>query len=79
MYYKKLSNVCIATVVPRCGRSESYQPQVLRKLRRHVSKLIVIVPAEDQGSTLDQHSLSNDDVQDAKVSEEPIEGNDVPR
>ena len=28
------------TVAPRCGGSESYQPQVLRKLRRHVSKLM---------------------------------------
>ena len=36
----------------------------------------MIVPAEDQASTLDQHSLSND-VQDAEVSEEPIEENDV--
>ena len=36
----------------------------------------MIVPAEDQASTLDQNSLSND-VQDAEVSEEPIEENDV--
>ena len=36
----------------------------------------VIVPDEDQASTLDQHSLSND-VQDAEVSEEPVDENDV--
>ena len=36
----------------------------------------MIVPDEDQASTLDQHSLSND-VQDAEVSEEPVDENDV--
>ena len=31
------------TVAPRCEGSNTYQPQVLRRLRRHVSMLIVIV------------------------------------
>ena len=60
------------TVAPRCEGSNTYQPQVLRRLRRHVSMLIVIVPAEDQrdsGYVDDQHTLGAE--QGLEVTEEP--------
>ena len=60
------------TVAPRCEGSNTYQPQVLRRLRRHVSMLIVIVPVEEQGDTGyldDQHTLGTQ--QDVEVTEEP--------
>ena len=61
-------------VAPRCAGSAAYKPQVLYKLKRHTSKLIVIVPVEEQGNdeaennSIDQHSLL--DVKEDLITEE---------
>ena len=52
----------VEVVVARRGDgSKLYQSQVLSKLKRHVSKLIVIVPVEDQNTVAiqDQHEVAN--------------------
>ena len=67
-------------VAPRCGGSEKYKHQELYKLKRHASKLIVIVPVEEQKSDKscqDQHSVANEDKEmeiTAKSIIEPIDG-----
>ena len=50
-------------VAPRFEGSSKYKPQVLYKLKRHVSKLIVIVPVEEnKKESIDQHSIYNEEV-----------------
>ena len=49
-------------VAPRCEGSSKYKPQVLYKLKRHVSKLIVITTVEENKESIDQHSLYNEEV-----------------
>ena len=61
-------------VAPRCEGSSKYKPQVLYKLKRHVSKLIVIIPVEEnnQIQSIDQHTLCNEetDVIESEADEE---------
>ena len=50
-------------VAPRFEGSSKYKPQVLYKLKRHVSKMIVIVPVEEnKKESIDQHSIYNEEV-----------------
>ena len=63
------------TVSPRCDGSAKYNYQTHYKLQRHVSKLIVIVPVNENQHVVDQHQLAGGDVHEDVLESSQEESN----
>ena len=68
-------NVEVA-VAPKFDGSKKYKPQAVFKVKRHVSKLIVLVPIDEESEVADQHLVANDSSQgdianDAETESQP--------